>query len=68
MPFYDLECRGCGHEFNAYATITERTSNEIKCPECGGIEHQTILKDGAAIIVKKDEGCARACPGCPHAS
>lgn len=70
MPFYDLHCKECDHEFNAYATITERTEKQIACPECGGVEHNTILKDGAAIIVKNSGGdcpSGGCCPGCKHA-
>lgn len=61
MPFYNLKCSGCGREFEAYATVTERSEGHIKCPDCGGTSHCGVMDRGASIIIKKDAG------GCPHA-
>ena len=61
MPFYDLKCKNCGREFKAYASITDRTENKIKCVDCGGIELDTVFGNKANIYIKKSEA-ANACP------
>lgn len=54
MPFYDLKCKNCNHKFNVYASISKSTGNKIRCPECGGFEHNTIFNDKPNVY-KKDK-------------
>lgn len=61
MPFYDLKCKSCNHTFNIYASVSKRTKNIIKCPECGGAEHETIFNDKPNVYIKKSE-VANICP------
>ena len=54
MPFYDLKCADCGVEFNASATITERTEKLIPCPKCRSTYLKAVYK-GASAYVKTNE-------------
>ncbi len=35
MPSYNFTCKDCGEEFTIEASMEERDSMEISCPECG---------------------------------
>ena len=48
MPFYDLKCDDCGHVFNLYCSMTERTNQE--CPECKSKNNQTHFQSSSAAI------------------
>jgi len=41
MPFYDLACNDCDHEFEACCAFKELKSQ--KCPECGSKKHEQII-------------------------
>jgi len=56
MPFYDLKCSKCGHEFNVMAKMSERTEKLIKCPECGSNELDAVFKSVNIIQSRKSEG------------
>lgn len=63
MPFYDLTCTACGLEYNKNATIAQRESGEITCPQCGAIHPTTRYeKRNALSAVSRD-----AAPACPNA-
>lgn len=49
MPTYDYECLKCGHNFEAFQTMTEAPLK--KCPECGG-KVKRLIGAGAGIIFK----------------
>ena len=70
MPYYDLYCPICDKEFNASATITEKTEKRIPCPDCGSFELKTVFKSAPAVIKGKNKN---ECPnrhvygsGCSH--
>ena len=71
MPFYNLKCKACGHEFEKYASVSEK--NLLSCPECGKKKLQTILGNKSAAVIIKDgktgeNPCPNAhiCGGCCH--
>jgi len=71
MPFYDLVCKKCGKEFNQKASISERESKSIECPECGSNELDPVFKN--VNIIKSRTSSAPQCPNinacggcCPH--
>ena len=49
MPKYDLRCSDCGGEFNARASISEKTKKQIQCPKCGSVELLTMFKSPPAF-------------------
>ncbi|MDD4267945.1 MAG: zinc ribbon domain-containing protein [Pirellulales bacterium] len=50
MPTYDYVCDACGHQFEAFQTITEAAMQ--KCPECGKLKLRRLFGPGAAIVFK----------------
>jgi len=68
MPFYDLKCSKCGHEFNVMAKMSERSEKLIKCPECGSNELEAVFKNVNIVQSRKSEGgeCPNIhrCGGC----
>ncbi|MFO7959131.1 MAG: zinc ribbon domain-containing protein [Candidatus Brocadiia bacterium] len=50
MPTYDYRCKHCGHEFEAFQSITDEPLK--KCPDCGGNGLKRIIGAGAGIIFK----------------
>ena len=49
MPTYEYECKGCGHSFEQFQSMTEKRLE--KCPQCGGVLRRLIGK-GTGIIFK----------------
>jgi len=49
MPTYDYVCTECGHEFEAFQSITDKPLK--KCPECQGVVRRRI-GTGAGLIFK----------------
>ena len=50
MPTYDYQCDNCGHEMEAFQSIT---ANPLKkCPECGKQKLKRLLGTGAGLIFK----------------
>ncbi|MFQ5861657.1 MAG: FmdB family zinc ribbon protein [Candidatus Brocadiales bacterium] len=49
MPTYEYECKGCGHVFERFESIT--ASNVKKCPKCGN-RATRLLGAGSAVIFK----------------
>jgi len=50
MPTYAYACEQCGHEFEAFQSITARPLR--KCPECAHATLKRLIGTGAAIIFK----------------
>lgn len=61
MPFYDFECNDCNKEFEVFAAVSQKSSNDIVCPECGSTKLKTIYK-GFNVIKSK----TNTAPSCPH--
>ena len=71
MPKYDLRCEGCNTEFNARASISEKTEKLIKCPECGGNELATVFTAPPAFLkgeAKCPSSVSCGATGCRYAS
>jgi putative FmdB family regulatory protein len=50
MPTYAYACEHCGHEFEAFQSITAKPMR--KCPECGRASLKRLIGTGAGIIFK----------------
>ena len=50
MPTYGYACQQCGHEFDAFQSITARPLR--KCPACGQTALKRLIGTGAGIIFK----------------
>jgi putative FmdB family regulatory protein len=50
MPTYEYECEACGHEMEAFQSMTEEHLK--KCPECGKNGLKRKIGMGAGIIFK----------------
>jgi putative FmdB family regulatory protein len=50
MPTYDYICDDCGHEFEAYESITAQPRAD--CPECHHPKLRRKIGPGAAILFK----------------
>lgn len=53
MPTYDYECINCGHEFEAFHSMSAKPL--VDCPECGKPELVKLISPGAAVIVRGTE-------------
>ena len=49
MPTYEYECRGCGHTFEKFQSITDRPVKT--CPKCGG-EVFRVIGTGGGLLFK----------------
>lgn len=50
MPTYDYRCAACGHEFEAFQSMSAKPLR--KCPECGKLKLQRLIGTGAGVIFK----------------
>jgi putative FmdB family regulatory protein len=50
MPTYDYICDSCGHEFEAFESITVQPRSD--CPECSEPKLRRKIGPGAAILFK----------------
>ena len=50
MPTYDYRCAACGHELEAFQSITEAPKK--KCPACGKRKLERRIGGGAALLFK----------------
>lgn len=50
MPTYEYACESCGHEFEAFQSITAKPLR--KCPECQRPALRRLLGTGAGILFK----------------
>ncbi len=68
MPFYDLKCSKCSNEFNIMAKMSERENNQIKCPDCGNNQLETVFKSVNIIQSRKQDSAdcpnRHVCGGC----
>lgn len=49
MPTYDYECASCGHAFEVFQKITDKSLE--KCPKCNK-KVRRLISGGAGIIFK----------------
>lgn len=49
MPTYDYECRSCGHEFEAFQSMSADPLKE--CPQCGG-DLRRLIGGGSGVLFK----------------
>ena len=59
MPFLELKCKECGHEFEELTTMGKYP----KCPKCGGETEQKYSGKVWVNSVKKG-GCSGNCSTC----
>jgi putative FmdB family regulatory protein len=50
MPTYAYACEQCGHQFEAFQSITAKPMR--KCPACGRATLKRLIGTGAGIIFK----------------
>lgn len=50
MPTYDYLCRECGHEFEAFQSMSAEHLQE--CPECGRLALARLIGAGSLAIVR----------------
>ncbi|MFW6387775.1 MAG: FmdB family zinc ribbon protein [bacterium] len=50
MPTYDYECKGCGHEFEAFQTMSEEPLST--CPSCGEESLRRLIGGGTGVIFR----------------
>lgn len=50
MPTYEYECAACGHAFEEFQSMTDKTLR--KCPSCKKLKLQRLVGSGAGIIFK----------------
>lgn len=50
MPTYEYACRGCGHEFEVFHSITADPIK--KCPKCGKLKVERKVSLGAGVLFK----------------
>lgn len=50
MPTYEYACASCGHGFEVFQSMTDRTLR--KCPKCGRRKLERMIGAGAGIIFK----------------
>ena len=50
MPTYDYLCQSCGHHFEKFQSITERSLR--KCPHCAKSSLKRLIGSGAGVIFK----------------
>ena len=50
MPTYQYECAACGHQFEAFQSMTENRLK--KCPECSKNKLDRLIGTGTGMIFK----------------
>lgn len=50
MPTYDYRCKGCGHEFEEFQSMTAPVLK--KCPKCKKNALERLIGTGAAVMFK----------------
>ncbi|MDX1565538.1 MAG: zinc ribbon domain-containing protein, partial [Phycisphaeraceae bacterium] len=50
MPTYEYQCQACGHELEAFQSITAGPLR--KCPECGKLKLKRMIGTGGGVIFK----------------
>ena len=49
MPTYEYECKSCGHNFEAFQSMSDAPFSD--CPECGK-ELRRLINGGSGVIFK----------------
>jgi putative FmdB family regulatory protein len=49
MPTYEYECKSCGHNFEAFQSMSETPFSD--CPQCGKEIHR-LISGGSGVIFK----------------
>lgn len=72
MPFYEYECKGCGHRLEALQKMSDPLLSE--CPACGKPELVKLMSAAGGFVVKEGRksgsapapacGMAGGCGGC----
>lgn len=50
MPYYDYECKSCGHEFETFQSMSDAPLQE--CPECRTASLRRLIGGGSGVIFK----------------
>lgn len=50
MPTYDYLCKSCGHEFEAFQSMTAKKLRD--CPECDEPALERLIGAGAGVLFK----------------
>ncbi len=50
MPYYDYECKSCGHEFETFQSMSDNPLDS--CPECGKPGLRRLIGGGTGVIFK----------------
>lgn len=50
MPTYDYACKGCGHAFEHFQSMTDKKLR--KCPACAERKLERLIGTGAGVIFK----------------
>lgn len=50
MPTYDYKCKNCGHVFELFQSITDKSIR--KCSKCGKLKLQRLIGAGGGVIFK----------------
>jgi putative FmdB family regulatory protein len=50
MPTYDYKCNACGHRFEQFQSMKDKTLK--KCPACGKNALERLIGIGAAVLFK----------------
>ena len=50
MPTYDYSCQACGHELEAFQSMSAAPLR--KCPVCGKLQLKRLIGMGAGVIFK----------------
>lgn len=49
-PFYDYECKACGHRLELFQKMSDKP--EYKCPECKRDTFERIISPGGGFIFR----------------
>lgn len=66
MPLYDFVCEECGHEFEHFKRLSERT-DPVECPECGELGKRVLsgfAVGGSSTSSSATVGAASSGGGC----
>lgn len=68
MPFYDLTCTACGADYNKNATMADKESGNIACPECGALNPKTryLKRNSLSSSAGSSGGSGREAGSCPN--
>jgi putative FmdB family regulatory protein len=50
MPYYDYECKSCGHEFETFQSMSDEAL--VDCPECNKPGLRRLIGGGTGVIFK----------------